>query len=349
MTKTFKATLAAVLLASVAAAPLATLTVFATTDAAYAKSDKAGGNGKAGLKGQSNGKSGNRSASSGGGKSNSKKFGSTVEGLFQKLTGQEKKSSGAASGKFAGGLHPSQLGNMNGALHANENAILAHIRNGNTNGPVGMMAALAVANYNASATAGLLDGNLAQEYAALDELAQSEGYENYQAYLDSGDVNTILDDAAAGIGQQDFDEALAGTPYADYDAYLLEAYGDGSPEHPGDPLLIDPELEALHDNIGAYDPTKSEEFAQAEADAQAYEDAMGAMLDYWNKGDADSENADALREALEARLAEYQGVGDAVDAMEAETTSAATTTGTEGCDIEDPECVPDAEVATITE
>ena len=44
------------------------------------------------------------------------------------------------------GMHPSELGNMNGALNANINAVLAHIRNGNTNGPIGHLAALAIAD-----------------------------------------------------------------------------------------------------------------------------------------------------------------------------------------------------------
>lgn len=61
--------------------------------------------------------------------------------------------------------HPSELGNMNGALNANINAVLAHIRNGNTNGPVGHLAALAIAD-SALATADT-DALTPEELAAL--------------------------------------------------------------------------------------------------------------------------------------------------------------------------------------
>ena len=43
-------------------------------------------------------------------------------------------------------MHPSNLGKMNGPLNANVNALIAHVKNGNTNGPIGGMAALAVAD-----------------------------------------------------------------------------------------------------------------------------------------------------------------------------------------------------------
>ena len=45
-------------------------------------------------------------------------------------------------------LHPSNLGKLNGAINSSPNAKLAHIANGNFNGPVGLAAALALADYD---------------------------------------------------------------------------------------------------------------------------------------------------------------------------------------------------------
>ena len=149
MLKKLKAPLTAILLSSVAVVPAAAISFVATTDVAFAKSDKAGGNGNGKGGGgnskssRSKGKSGSKSASSssrGGSKSRGGGFGRFMD----KLTGKDKAAARKQSmAKVAKDdpMHPSNLGNMNGALNANENAIAAHIRNGNTNGPVGLMAA----------------------------------------------------------------------------------------------------------------------------------------------------------------------------------------------------------------
>lgn len=44
--------------------------------------------------------------------------------------------------------HPSNLGKMNGAINSSPQSKLAHIKNGNFNGPVGIAAAYALANYD---------------------------------------------------------------------------------------------------------------------------------------------------------------------------------------------------------
>lgn len=317
MTGLLKRTLTVVLLSSVAVMPAATLALVATADAAMAKSDKAGGKGK-GNAAVLAGKSSKSQAGTSRGKSGSRNGG--IDGLFAKLTGKERRSASAAAKFPEGSLHPSQLGNMNGALHANENAILAHIRNGNTNGPVGMMAALAAADYRTADARALLDSNLAADYAALDALAQDKGYLDYEDYLAAGMPDVDIDTLAGNIGKADYDEALG--DYADFDAYLLAAYGDGSVENPGDPALVDPDLETLHANVGVYDQATADGFHQAAADSGEYTDAMDAMVDYWNKGDVDSENADALRDMLEARIAQYENVGETVDAIDAESAAA---------------------------
>ena len=172
MKYSMKATLTAVMLSSVALVPAAAVSLMATADVAYAKSDKAGGNGNgngnAGNRGNSgnNGKSGDRAAKSNG-KSGDKKSASrgaskSLKSMIRSVTGQDKKatkrrSSGKVRLAKTDPMHPSNLGNMNGALNANINAVLAHIVNGNTNGPVGHLAALAVANVNAEGAQEIVD------------------------------------------------------------------------------------------------------------------------------------------------------------------------------------------------
>ncbi len=97
-------------------------------------------------------------------------------------------------------MHPSELGNMNGALNANINAVLAHIRNGNVNGPVGGLAALAVAD---AAFAGP-DRVVKQETLAA--LLDENGYVSVQDYLDAlngeppAEEIPELEDAIAALG-----------------------------------------------------------------------------------------------------------------------------------------------------
>jgi hypothetical protein len=103
-------------------------------------------------------------------------------------------------------MHPSQLGNMNGALNANINAVLAHIRNGNTNGPVGGLAALAVAD------AALAD---VERVLAEDDLADAlagspyETVEEYNAAVAAGAPRDLaIDEALTTLG------VMPGEPYA---------------------------------------------------------------------------------------------------------------------------------------
>lgn len=100
-------------------------------------------------------------------------------------------------------MHPSQLGSMNGALHANINAVLAHIRNGNTNGPVGALAGLAVADYNADGAQDVIDE--AANYDALASALEAAGYDTLGDYEDAvaaGDIEAIaaVEDAKTALG-----------------------------------------------------------------------------------------------------------------------------------------------------
>lgn len=128
--------------------------------AAFAKGEKGGGGGNGGGergggdKG-GNGRSGdsdrgNRDGNKGGGKggSNGSKSAASASKGGQAAPAQSK------AARKAGDLRPNELGKMNGALNANINAVLAHIRNGQTtNGPVGLLAGLAVADSVAALSA----------------------------------------------------------------------------------------------------------------------------------------------------------------------------------------------------
>ena len=106
-------------------------------------------------------------------------------------------------------LHPSALGSMNGAMNANINAVLAHIRNGNANGPVGALAGLAVADHNAAGAQEVLDS--AAEFDALEAALEDAGYdsfEDYQAAVDDDGIVPIsaIEDANAALGDAAGDE-----------------------------------------------------------------------------------------------------------------------------------------------
>jgi hypothetical protein len=104
------------------------------------------------------------------------------------------------------GMHPSELGNMNGALNANINAVLAHIRNGNSSGPVGGLAALAVADAaRADAERVLKEADLAAALGAE--------YASVEAYYASGVRDADIDAALIALGvNPDLGEDYVFTP-----------------------------------------------------------------------------------------------------------------------------------------
>ena len=201
MRHSLKATMMTVLLSSVAVAPIATISILASADAAYAKSDKSGGKGGGNSKASEKSSGKNKTTASRGGGSD-KKGGDGLNRLLDKITGKDKKKTKAVSSAPATGaakkaekqmakaepkarpekgpMHPSNLGNMNGALNANINAVLAHIRNGNTNGPVGAMAMLAVAKSEAAEGQSTLD--LQQDFLDLEAELAAAGYDSVTAY-----------------------------------------------------------------------------------------------------------------------------------------------------------------------
>lgn len=323
MRTTLKASLTAIMLTSVAAVPLATATTFLTADAAYAKSDKAkgGSKGKGGemalLKGK--GKSGDKSASRGGsGHGGLDKF-------LGKLTGKDKKTTRTASvrsnGKVKVGkddpMHPSNLGNMNGALNSSPNAMLAHIRNGNTNGPVGELAALAVARTDAYGAQDIVE--LEAAYANLETQIELAGYESLEDYLqkkEGVEPITPLDDAiaAAEAGRLNPDtteeeqaildkavsDELEKASYETVEDYEMDVTPDEAVQKIEDELInlgYDEE-----DGSFAEDRPSEEDVAKAEEAIMAEDDATASILDYWNKGDATTEGSQELLEALQAKI-----------------------------------------------
>ena len=347
MRVTLKASLTALMLTSVAAVPLATAPTFLGADAAYAKSDKAKG-GKGGKSGAvqkgKKGKSGDRGGS--------RRHGG-LDGFFDKLTGKGKSKGKGGSKKSTvaaammdeptdcGGegegectpelrqLHPSELGKMNGALNANENAILAHIRNGNmSNGPVGLMAGYAYHSVGTADAREFLDSGTAQEYQAYQEaLADAGGSMTMEQYADWVDDQMALPEeerdpefmdkmmavetAKSNLGSSNLDDALG--KYLTYDQYLAATYnGDGSVIEGAQP---DEDLEDAFASLGTYDADTAAAVKSAGEDVQAYDDALAGLYDAWNKGDADSENADDLKAMLDARIGEYTEVEALYDEM----------------------------------
>lgn len=315
MRNTLKASLTAIMLTSVAAVPLATATTFLTADAAYAKSDKAKGGGSDKAKGKSatkvKGKSGERTASRGHG---------GLDTFFGKLTGKDKKATrsapASASGKVklakSDPMHPSNLGNMNGALNSSPNAMLAHIRNGNYNGPVGHLAAFAVARTDAYGAQDVLD--LEKAFADLDtELSMTE-YATLEDYLAAKEgIEPITDlDLAIMAAEMNTDETLQ----ADLDAKVAEELAKttyGTVGEYEDAVMgiapiqgVEDELAALgyneEDGTFAEDRPTAEEVAGADQAITAEGDATTAILDYWNKGDETTEGSEQLLAALQAKV-----------------------------------------------
>jgi hypothetical protein len=221
--------------------------------AAFAKGEKSEGNG--GGNGNGNGNSGGNGNSEGNGKSS------------------ESKSSSKATATDDG-MKPNELGKMNGAVNANINAVLAHIRNGQTsNGPVGLLAGLAVADAGAAAAAAEAEELQARaaEFDALETKLSEEGFASTEEYLAAKADGTATPEQIAAIDP------------------LIEAVGGTNAE--GTALA---ETAPTDEEIAAAE----EAAAAAEAEVATVE---GAIADAWNKeGDID-----ALLVTLREKLAPY--------------------------------------------
>jgi hypothetical protein len=221
---------------------------------------------------------------------------------------------GKTRGTVEDGFAANELGNMNGAMNANINAVLAHIRNGNTNGPVGAVAALVAAD----AQLGDLD--------AAEVLERAEAWDQYQADLTAAlgtDYPTVEDYLAAKQAQAEYPDLLQ--DWTDQNALYQAALTSNDPNaealNPGE-MPMDPgfseiaEVESLLTTTPEGEPPTEEEIAAAETVTQAEQ----AVLAMWNKNpdstDEMSEAEQALLESLRARFteAELQAIAEAVGA-----------------------------------
>jgi hypothetical protein len=184
-----------------------------------------------------------------------------------------------------GELHPSELGKMNGAMNANINAVLAHVRNGQiTNGPVGLLAGLAVADSGVAVAEDKVAElkELASDFDELNTALAEEGFATPEEYLQAKADGSLTDDQIARIDP--LVDAVGGTD----ESGLVLAKTEPT----------EAEILAAEDAVGA-----------AEG---AVAGAEQAIIDAWNK-DGDAE---ALLTALRDKLAPYQSE---IDAAVAET------------------------------
>ncbi len=390
--------LTAILLSSVAIVPAATVSFVATADAAHAKSEKSQGGGKSAGKSGKSGKASSKGPKSNNGKSGGQSsrgkpsktlsdLGDDIRGLFGK---GKKKSKTVAKGKkatssvvaevetpeetedlFVRGksgksskFHPSELGNMNGAMNANMNAVLAHIRNGNTNGPVGAMALLASAR-----TAQEEAGTYADLYDALD----AAGYESLQDYYyevepDSDATPEEIEAARAEIAsviekleaeeQTRLETIAMDAGYSDLDSYYRASDGE-EPLEPGerpDEFTAIDELDEVRDREFEVD---NDALANAGDAAMSLEDAETSFLEYWNKnpgevevGEGELTPQEQLLIEAHKRLDTFDDAAIAAAIAEGEA-RAGESTETEGEDeivddcVADEDCEPEEELALV--
>ena len=196
------------------------------------------------------------------------------------------------------------LGNMNGAMNANINAVLAHVRNANYNGPVGAVAGLMAAD----AKAGDLVGS--------DVLARADAWEAYRAALVEGlgsDYQAALDGYVAdraAFEQYQIDLAAWTEADATYQAALADptlteeeiAALDPGPAPEEVVFQTDPVIEGLLAQVPEVDEPSPDDLALV----TAVSDAEAAVLALWNKNPADadgmSDEEAALLSTLRARF-----------------------------------------------
>lgn len=258
-----------------------------------------GGNGGGG-NGGGGGKGGEKSGDNAGGKGNDNASGKSVE----RTTTRDKPAGGkstaervAPAGEEGEVVFAARdLGNMNGAMNANINAVLAHIRNGNYNGPVGAVAGLAAAD----AQAGDLD--------SADVLARAEAWESWRGTavnLLGTDYPTVLDAYVADRAEYDAYQTALGTWNTANEAYQAAL---------ADPAVTPEDAEALNpgpapmevvfqpdDGIEALlagQPVVTEPTPEELDLVNAVSDAEAAVLALWNKNPNDVDGMSAEEQAL---------------------------------------------------
>lgn len=257
--------------------------------ASSSKSDKASERGKS---------SGGKSTSGSKGKSGTKK----KDGAAGKSAAKTKSAKPKQAEAVEASARPKarDMGKMNGALNANINAVLAHIRNGNLNGPVGLLAGLAIADANAASAeakaAELQD--LADAHDALTTELEALDI-TLEEYLAGEDENGPLE-----LTEEEIDKIDG----------LIEDVGG----------VKDGELATTRPTDDEIETAKTE----AQGTEQAVTDAEAAIIDAWNKDGDEEALLTALRDRLEGHEAE---IADAIASTEEteETAEAPASTETE--------------------
>lgn len=271
---------------ALALGPFGGVTPFFGDDVAYAGNGNGGGNGGGngagnggGNKGGAANKGGERSSS--GGTSFSGKSKEVAAPARERTPGSKAR---ATTTEDEGTTFAARdLGNMNGALNANMNAVMAHVRNGNTNGPVGALAGLMMAD------AGL--GALNAE----DVVARAEAWAAYD------------EEVAAALG----DYASVGDYLADRTAEA--AYGEWetrSTEYQDALASGDPNTDSLNPGPAPFNPDFT---ANSELDALLESPPEGSVPD-----DGELAAVDAVTEAERAVLAEWNKNPDTTDEITTE-------------------------------
>lgn len=182
------------LLAVVAASAL----TISSMDAAFANNGKGKGSSASG------GNAGESSASgrSGNGAGNSNNASSRSNSSANKTGNANSAANLSRSSK--GTLHPANLGELNGAINSSASAKLAHIRNGNFNGPVGLAAALALADYNYSLVdvAALNSAKDTLALAAAFDLIANPPTESEIAAAEAGELDPLVAEAILSYPQR---------------------------------------------------------------------------------------------------------------------------------------------------
>ncbi|MCZ8334282.1 MAG: hypothetical protein O9328_08475 [Rhodobacteraceae bacterium] len=257
-----------------------------------------GGGGGNGGGGGGGGKGGEKSAGKAGGNGNGGEKAVERTVTREKPSAAKPKAQQVAPAEDVGEitLAARDLGNMNGAMNANINAVLAHIRNGNYNGPVGAVAGLAAAD----AQAGDLD--------SADVLARAEAWESWRGTavnLLGADYPTVLDAYVADRAEYDAYQTALGTWNTANEAYQAAladpavAPEDAEALNPGPaPMEVvfqpDDGIEALL----AGQPVVTEPTPEELDLVNAVSDAEAAVLALWNKNPNDVDGMSAEEQAL---------------------------------------------------
>ncbi len=188
--------------------------------------------------------------------------------------------------------HPSNLGKMNGAVNSSEQSKLAHMKNGNFNGPVGVAAYYALEDYN--------------YYVSEKEYEVAQGV--IDKFGDLADAYELIEGVEDG--------SIAATPEAIQEARELiedaeqKAIEKAQEANPSEEIDEDAVREALEE--GVTELVEEAEMVE-EPDRMALDDAEDALFDLY-KGDEDSltdEQKDHIIDSM--RLPSYDQIEDVID------------------------------------